>query len=65
MRMAAVYKAIVFLVHEVTHTLVHKTTFPTIRIKLMRPTTSTSKKHQKVYRVSQNYQEATAHLTAW
>ena len=38
--------------------------FP-VNIKPTRPTTSTSKVYQEVYRVSQDRQEATAYLTAW
>ena len=76
-RMAAVHEATVSVVHEVTLSSVHETTLPAVRIeptkavtslrvniKPTRPTTSISRTHQ-VYRVSQDHQEAAAHLTAW
>ena len=63
--MAAVNKATISAVHEVTFSLLHKTTLPAIRIEPMRPTTSTSRAHQEVYKVSQDHQEDAAYLTAW
>ena len=75
-RMSAVHKATVSAVHKVTLSSVHETILPAVRIepikavtslriniKPMRPTTSILRAHQ-VYRVSQDYQEAAAHLTA-
>ena len=65
-----------FLVHGVTLFLMHETTLSTMRIeptkivtsfgvniKPIRPTTSTSKANQEVYRVFHDHQEAAAHLT--
>ena len=49
--------------HKITLSLVHEITLPAMRIEPTRPTTSTSRVHQ-VYRVSQDHQEAAAHLTA-
>ena len=39
-------------------------TFLWVNIKPTRPTTSTFRAYQEVYRVSQDYQEAATHLTA-
>ena len=64
MRMAAGHKATISAVHEVTFSLVHETTLPAMRIEPTRPTTSTSRVHQEVYKVSQDHQKAAAHLTA-
>ena len=74
--MAALHKATVSVVHEVTLSLVHETTLSAVRIEPMKAGTSlrvkikptrptTSRAHQEVYRVSQDHQEAAAHLTAW
>ena len=62
------------VVHEVTLSSVHETTLPAVRIEPtkavtslrvnIKPTSSTARAHQ-VYRVSQDHQEAAAHLTAW
>ena len=67
-----------FLMHGVTLFLVHKTTLSAVRIeptkavtsfwvniKPTRPTISTSKAHQEVFRVSQDHKKAAAHRTAW
>ena len=53
------------LVHKIALFSVHETTLPAVRIEPTRPITSTSRAHQEVYRVSQDHQEAAAHLTAW
>ena len=64
------------VVHEVTLSLVHETTLPAVRIEPTKAVTSlrvkikptrptTSRAHHEVYRVSQDHQEAAAHLTAW
>ena len=69
---------ILSLVHGVILSSVHETTLFAVRIeptkavnslqvniKPRKPSTSTFRAHQEVYRVFQDYQEAAAHLTAW
>ena len=51
-RIAAVHEATISAMYEVTLFLVYQTTLLTIRIKPTRPTTFTSREHQKVYKVS-------------
>ena len=76
-KMAAGHETTVSAVHKVTLSSVHETTLFAVRIeptkavtslrvniKPTRPTTSTSRAHQEVYRVSQDHQKAAAHLTA-
>ena len=68
--MAVVHKIILFLVHEITLSavrieLMKAVTSFRVNIKSTRPTTSTSRANQEVYRVSQDHQKGAAYLTAW